>query len=65
MERKSVGRPKLAKSLKRGKRLAVNLTNAEYAALTKEAERRGESISDLVRRLVLRFLARAGKKTPR
>ena len=41
-----------------------NLTTSECAALTKEAERLGESVSDLVRGLVLQFLARA-KKAPR
>ena len=44
--------------------VAVNLTKSEYAALTKEAEWRSESIGDLTRVLVLRFLARA-KRTPR
>ncbi len=64
VKRKSVGRPKLPTTEKRAKRLAVNLTTAEYTALTREARRRGESVSDLTRGLVQRFLARAGK-TPR
>ncbi len=43
----------------------MNLTSDEHKALTREAKRRGVSISDLARDVIQRFLARAGKKTPR
>ncbi len=55
----------VAKSVKQGKRLAVNLTNDEYSALVRETNRRGEAVSDLTRDMIQRFLARAGKKSPR
>lgn len=60
-ETRGPGRPPLPEEKKRGGRISVNLTAEEHEALSRVAAKRGESISDLVRRLVRRFLARAAR----
>jgi hypothetical protein len=53
-----VGRPPLPPAERRSERLMVNLTPGERRRLAAAAERRGETVSDLLRDLALRFLAR-------
>jgi hypothetical protein len=51
-----MGRPPIPSELRRTERVTINLTTGEREGLQKAAG--GESLSDFVRRLVLRFLAR-------
>ena len=51
-----MGRPEISPELRRTERVTINLTSGERDGLQKAAGE--ESLSDFVRRLVLRFLAR-------
>jgi len=51
-----MGRPPIPQEQRRGERVMVNLTASERDQLQEAAGE--ESLSDFVRRLVLRFLAR-------
>ena len=54
--RKRMGRPPIPSELRRTERVTINLTEVERDRLQRAAG--DESLSDFVRRLVLRFLAR-------